>query len=1444
MRTSHLKNPTLYTVTVTLLLCLHALSQSTIWNPSSFAFSRDTVSFEDMTGATAANFSAAFSSTSLADFPSGFSFQFGVTQYTKFTISSYGYIKLGRPITAINPTLQDTIISALYAFNNVYVSSYKVVGTAPNRRLIIDWSGNFMFAGAVRFQLWLYERIGKIQFIYSGQNSYSVGNGYMIYCKTRIFNQPVLASLKSKPSNQLPTVNYAAYESSNYDAIAAKTRYTFQPDTIKPVAPPLSFANVVAGCVDVLVKDSSINESVFVLARKDSGTTYNDINYFFSKTSATKDTSYVYNNKRLQPDSTYSYRSFASNGFINSDTVIKLLHTPMPMIFGVKKIPGDYPSIKALLDDAQCKHLGPQLTIELQSSYSYANEGNSTVYVNAFLQTKVLRRVTIAPAAGANVLISGGNALPLFIIDSVRNFGFDGRAGGVGTSNNLTIRQLDTLRPAISYTHFADSGFINYCNIEGRCKNATFALIYLGGYEPYLYAFAREGVSGTIVSNCKIGPATGFNLKGIVVDPNGKGENITIRENEFFRFYNEAIEFRGGGQNCHITRNRLYQPEIVSFLSNTNQANAAIFLNNTGEGLVVDSNKFGGSAAAWGMGNWNQYISPFNNYSVIYLKPSYWTVNSYIRNNEIANMTYSGSSACEIRVLSGRVVIADNRLGSADSVNSIIQYSHHTGIAVYSQGMKVISGNFLSGIQTDYPSFSTTQTLVLIYVEGVDSLLITKNDIGGSDNPLANRSGNRTFGIDLTNTKYAIIRSNVIRGISSVYNVISGISEEWAGATNGEKNMIADSNKIHHLQGYLTAFGIYARLYSNRKNSFSNNEIYSIKASGPYASIGASHPDIILGIDVEHFLFPDKNTFDTSEVNLSNNKIHSFEYYTPTAFYPFPMRAIAVSGRNIKIQNNMIQLGIGSNGQPTDSLELETHGIAVGPNDVDPIVRAQIEHNSLYIGGTGHIVSGISVPVDTSQNKNIIVSNNIIHIERYQASSISNEISFMLGTSAVNKIRNVMSNNNIWYSQRIPDVSQKLASWKATCECDSSTFVGNPLFIKPSGDSATWNLHLSPGSVADASGTPPFALIPRDIDNELRSDYSPVDIGADAIRPCAGNLSSVQLQLSSAQDTVRVCSATNYIVSVTISGGTVDQLQWQRNLNDIAGAATNSYTVTQPGFYRVVGKLSCGKIASKTILVIFGGTPPVVNLSPGDTSICLGSSATLSASGATSYNWSPTTGLTVTSTSTAVVQPSSTTTYTVTGFSGGCAATKSATISVIPNVVPTVSISQSSCVNSSITYTASPTNAGVSPVYKWYVNNVLVDTGRVFTYDNVINGSEIYVQLTSSALCATPRTVSSLRIAADCIVTAAPNIDGLEEFLVSPNPTDGLIVVRLKLNRLKKVYFAVIDGTGRQVYVSLTKTMSGSNKEQIDLRRYASGSYYLRTSINDKIVIRKIVINR
>src|SRR5688572_24688210 len=104
----------------------------------------------------------------------------------------------------------------------------------------------------------------------------------------------------------------------------------------------------------------------------------------------------------------------------------------------------------------------------------------------------------------------------------------------------------------------------------------------------------------------------------------------------------------------------------------------------------------------------------------------------------------------------------------------------------------------------------------------------------------------------------------------------------------------------------------------------------------------------------------------------------------------------------------------------------------------------------------------------------------------------------------------------------------------------------------------------------------------------------------------------------------------------------------------------------------------------------------------------------------------------------------------------GCASPTTATsngitMTVTAAVAPSVSIAANPgntiCTGSNVTFTATPTNGGATPVYQWKLNGNNVGTNSN-TYSNnaLVNGDVVSVVMTSSLGCANPAFATSNEI--------------------------------------------------------------------------------------------------
>ncbi|MEZ4855950.1 MAG: T9SS type A sorting domain-containing protein [Gelidibacter sp.] len=163
------------------------------------------------------------------------------------------------------------------------------------------------------------------------------------------------------------------------------------------------------------------------------------------------------------------------------------------------------------------------------------------------------------------------------------------------------------------------------------------------------------------------------------------------------------------------------------------------------------------------------------------------------------------------------------------------------------------------------------------------------------------------------------------------------------------------------------------------------------------------------------------------------------------------------------------------------------------------------------------------------------------------------------------------------------------------------------------------------------------------------------------------------LPIANAGDDVSTCLGTS--VTLTASGGT--NYLWN------TGATTQSITVNPTATTTYSVEVTQNACSSTDEVVVTVNPIPTIDAGQ-DVTINLGESVTLTASGGNSYSWS-----TGDNTQSITVNPTMTTTYTVTGFLNGCEATDTVTIFLVDNsVIANAGQDQTICEGSSTTLTA------------------------------------------------------------------------------------------------------------------------------------------------------------
>jgi N-acetylneuraminic acid mutarotase len=247
--------------------------------------------------------------------------------------------------------------------------------------------------------------------------------------------------------------------------------------------------------------------------------------------------------------------------------------------------------------------------------------------------------------------------------------------------------------------------------------------------------------------------------------------------------------------------------------------------------------------------------------------------------------------------------------------------------------------------------------------------------------------------------------------------------------------------------------------------------------------------------------------------------------------------------------------------------------------------------------------------------------------------------------------------------------------------------------------------------------------------------------------------------------------------------------------NVVSPSVTTSYSVTGIDINGCISAMP----AVTTVTVVNNISISV----SGNTMICIGGAATLSAVGANDYEWS-----TNENTSSVITAPTINTTYSVIGASGTCKDTVYVTVSV--NALPSLSVTSSSsliCSGESVTITADGANS-----FSWNIG----DTTSIIVV-NLLSTTAYTVAGTDGNGC-TAKTVITQNVD-ECLGIKSNKTGSDLHINVYPNPSNGNFIIETPA----KINVRITNSIG-QVIVE-EELFEGRNK--IDLNKQAMGIYFL-----------------
>ncbi len=1011
---------------------------------------------------------------------------------------------------------------------------------------------------------------------------------------------------------------------------------------------------------------------------------------------------------------------------------------------------GTYATLTAAFLAASNAGINGPLLLELLPAYSSTGE-TYPISITLISGVSAVNTITIRPQSGANgLIITSSNVNGTLDFSGSKYVIFDGRPGGTGSaisvSNTtyLTIANTNSGGVAVKMNNDAMYNSIKYCDLQG--ENQTSGQVP-GTQAGIVFIGSTSGSTGNdfnTIDNCNIHPPSHTLVCTMGVysyGPSGStsitatfNDSNTVSNCNIFNMYGgenlttAAIECDKGTNAWFITGNSIFQTETRAPTLTAAVANRGIYLATTnsggvGNGFTVIGNFIGGSAPkCTGSALTINPNGGFNSlFDAITLTVS-GGLASNVKSNTITNLGISQKAStsdlfhgiwCQNNGnvnVGGPLVSDGNIIGSATAVDAIVLNS--AGVGLTHNPILVISGpatvtttilfqnNVVGGITLNGAgnAFSgifcnATAPTVIIDRNLVGSTLVNNsiyaNNPNGSYvlfvNGIRCSSGSAT--LTITNNVIANLNNNNTSTLQSSGITNTSISQTGGIVITGPTTATQivkeiSGNTIKNLA--CAAFHL-----SNYANTVLVG-IATVAAGGNPTIISNNIVDSMVsttqssGTSGQNMLMTGIFYFGTttSTTIVSNNLVHSFDLVTNNPGCSF--RGIEIIGGPINVFNNMIRLGIKPDGTGI------TYPIFIYAFLTEAVAVHNVYHNSVFIGGSG-VTTGAN-PTYAYWRYNAgtdDVRNNIFVNNRSNATSTGKHYSTVLVNTTT-----LTLNNNIYYANGTGgvfasanngtnDVTSYTANWVSG---DANSYFMDPGFINATGNASVTNLHLlAAGNKGVSTST---TGVTTDLDGDKRNSLP--DIGADEI-PIDLGVASID-----APTTASFCGQSRSIIVRIKNYGMLDI-----TYSGIIVTVNGNYSFTYPW----TGTLAPG---------VTSGPINIGNYNFTGGNYVLAVHTTLNA------------GLTDNKSSND---------------------TAKVIFNVTPTVVPAVIVSTpftTVCLNAPVTFKATFSNGGTTPVLQWFVNSTPVGTNdTLYTTNTLANGDTVKCILTSNAACASATTANS-----------------------------------------------------------------------------------------------------
>lgn len=305
-----------------------------------------------------------------------------------------------------------------------------------------------------------------------------------------------------------------------------------------------------------------------------------------------------------------------------------------------------------------------------------------------------------------------------------------------------------------------------------------------------------------------------------------------------------------------------------------------------------------------------------------------------------------------------------------------------------------------------------------------------------------------------------------------------------------------------------------------------------------------------------------------------------------------------------------------------------------------------------------------------------------------------------------------------------------------------------------------------------------------------------------------------------------VCSGNS--ISFDAAGSTYqDTLLWYfpgGTPTVLPSSPTATVTYTTPGTYNAILYTiggGCSLFDSAFVAITVNPTP-TISVS-GNNLICNGASTALTASGASSFTWTPGTGLSATTGNNVTANPTVTTTYAINGTTGSCSNSTTVTITVDDLSVPSIEFVDSTVACPTIV-SFDGSNSTHASSFSWsFPGGTPATSNSSSPTISFSDDGTVTVVLITGNSCGADSTVFTLDVTTNCGLGLT---DLANAYSISYNPESFLVNITSDLG--------LSSGTSIQLYNDMGQLLSSNqlvnavNSYNLSVANYASGMYFVR----------------